>query len=235
MGARPLTPELLQYAAQDTHYLIALRDLLEAELREKGLLELAQEDFRMACSHEQPAHENHGEPPAWLKLRGRRDLKPQELTILKELLDWREAMAQQLDRPPFKVMSDDRLIDVARAQPADLGGLQTAGLTERQIQQWGMVLLDAVRRGLSQPAISPVRPTVPAADYLKRLEELKEWRKKAAEAMAVESDVVLPRGLLLALADGGAKLLYAVMSPSPWRLRRFGDEIAEILERTSSN
>ena len=28
-GARPLSPELLQYAAQDTHYLIPLRDLLE--------------------------------------------------------------------------------------------------------------------------------------------------------------------------------------------------------------
>ena len=54
-GARPLSPELLQYAAQDTHYLIPLRDLLESELREKGLLELAQEDFRMACDHQQPA------------------------------------------------------------------------------------------------------------------------------------------------------------------------------------
>ena len=44
--ARPLSPALLEYAAQDTHYLIPLRDLLESELRDRGLLELAQEDFR---------------------------------------------------------------------------------------------------------------------------------------------------------------------------------------------
>ncbi len=215
--------------------MIQLRDLLEAELREKGLLELAREDFRMACSHPQPAHAKSGESPAWLKLRGRRDLKPQELTVLKELLDWREAIAAQLDRPPFKVMSADRLIQVARSQASDLTGLQTAGLTERQIQQWGVVLLDAVKRGLNQPAVGRVRPALPGTDYLKRLEELKEWRRKAAASMEVESDVVLPRSLLLALADGGAKQLHAVMSPSPWRLRRFGDEIAAILERTSSN
>jgi hypothetical protein len=53
--------------------------------------------------------------------------------------------------------------------------------------------------------------------------------------MEVESDVVLPRPLLLALAECDATNMPSVMSPSPWRLRRFGDEIAAILERTSSN
>ena len=48
----------------------------------------------------------------------------------------------------------------------------------------------------------------PSADYLKRLDELKDWRKKAAAGMEVESDVVLPRSLLLALADGGIERLH---------------------------
>ncbi|HET6846327.1 MAG TPA: ribonuclease D, partial [Anaerolineales bacterium] len=114
-GARPLSTALLQYAAQDTHYLIPLRDVLDAELREKGLHELAQEDFRMACDHAYPPQPERHEAPSWLRLRARRDLKPQELAILKELVDWREATAAGLDRPPFKVMSDDRLISLARA------------------------------------------------------------------------------------------------------------------------
>jgi ribonuclease D len=234
-GARPLSPELLQYAAQDTHYLIPLRDLLETELREKGLLELAQEDFRMACNHEPSVQPDRSESPSWLRMRARRDLKPQERTILKELLDWREATAARLDRPPFKVMNDDRLISVAREQPSDAAGLLAAGLTQRQVQQWGRELQDAVRRGLGNPVVGRVRPIAPSGEYLKRLEDLKEWRKKVAAGMEVESDVVLPRGLLLALADGGPSQVQSVMSPSPWRLRRFGDEIAAILERTSSN
>jgi len=48
-GQRPLTPGLIDYARLDTHYLIALRDILEAELREKGRWELAQEDFARSC------------------------------------------------------------------------------------------------------------------------------------------------------------------------------------------
>jgi ribonuclease D len=234
-GARPLSPELLQYAAQDTHYLIPLRDLLEAELRDKGLLELAEEDFRMACNHVLPAQPDRAESPSWLRMRLRRDLKPRELTILKELLDWRERLAARMDRPPFKVMNDERLISLARAQPVDADGLHAAGLTERQVQQWGHELLDAVASGLAQPVIARARQNKPSGEYLKRLDDLKEWRKKVAAGMQVESDVVLPRGLLLALAEGGAKQMQAVMSPSPWRLRRFGDELAGILERTSSN
>jgi ribonuclease D len=234
-GARPLSPELLQYAAQDTHYLIPLRDLLEAELREKGLLDLAREDFRMACNHQQQSQPDRNESPSWVRMRARRDLKPPELTILKELLDWREATAARLNRPPFKVMTDERLIGLTRSRPLESAGLRAAGMTERQVQQWGDELLNALRRGLSKPVVSRSRPPTPNAAYLKRLEELKEWRKKVAAGMEVESDVVLPRGLLLALAEGGASQLHAVMSPSPWRLNRFGEEIAAILERISSN
>ncbi len=45
-GARPLSQELLEYARIDTHYLIPLRDLLKAELEEKGRWSLASEDFQ---------------------------------------------------------------------------------------------------------------------------------------------------------------------------------------------
>ncbi len=47
-GQRPLPEHLIDYARLDTHYLILLRDRLHAELNERGLLPLAQEDFRMA-------------------------------------------------------------------------------------------------------------------------------------------------------------------------------------------
>jgi ribonuclease D len=69
---------------------------------------------------------------------------------------------------------------------------------------------------------------------LRRLEKLKEWRKKAAAGMDVESDVVLPRGLLLALADRGAQDVGAIMRSSPWRLRRFGDQISAVLQAVPS-
>jgi ribonuclease D len=230
-GARPLSDELLQYAAQDTHYLIPIRDLLDAELREKGLWELAQEDFRMACGNHAYEDKERPEYPAWGRLSARRDLGPKELTILKELLDWREHVAARLDRPPFKVLDDDRLIAIARAQPSTRSDVEATGLGERQMRQWGSELLAAVDRGMRKPMIQRKRPAAPTATYLKRLEGLKDWRKEVATGMEVESDVVLPRGLLLALADRGAQGLEAIMGPSPWRLRHFGEQIAAVLQK----
>ena len=233
-GARPLSPELLEYAAQDTHYLIPLRDLLEQALLEKGLLELAQEDFRMACADHNHRVNERGESPAWARLSGRRDITPRELTILKELLDWRDLVAQRLDRPPFKGLGDERLIELARARPTNREELKGVALPERPERQWGLEILQAVDRGLKAPLVHRTRPAMPAAVYLKRLELLKAWRKKTAAEMDVESDVVLPRGLLLALADGGAQEMASVMSASPWRQQRFGDQISAVLQKSSS-
>src|SRR5512146_3163708 len=47
-AVRPLSRDLLLYARLDTHYLIRLRDMLKAELEEKGLWQLAEEDFELA-------------------------------------------------------------------------------------------------------------------------------------------------------------------------------------------
>lgn len=233
-GIRPLSPALLQYAAQDTHYLLPLRDVLHAELREHGLLDLAHEDFRMACNHASPAQPAKRESPAWQRLRARRDLTPQERAVLKELVDWREEVAAGLDRPPFKVMGDDGLVALARSQPSDVDGLRAAGITERQAHQWGKQLIAAIQRGVAQQGIQRPRSALPSAAYLKRLEDLKQWRKKVAAGLQVESDVVLPRALLLALAEGGSAQMREIMRASPWRLRRFGDEIAAVLAPSMS-
>lgn len=229
-GARPLQRELLEYASLDTHYLIALRDILERELREKGLFELAQEDFRLAAAHYAGGNRGRSESPSWERLRGRRDLSPQELAILKELLDWRELAAERLDRPPFKVMGDDKLIEIARLRPASPAELSNAGLSARQLGQWGDQLLEAVARGLSNPPVQRKRSNMPDPVYMKRLELLKEWRKKAAAAMDVESDVVLPRALLLEIAERGAQDVNAIMDVSPWRKQRFGEQISAALQ-----
>jgi ribonuclease D len=226
-GVRPLSRDLMLYAALDTHYLIALRDLLEAELEDKGLWPLAQEDFAMACNGAAPRARD--ESAVWTRFSFRRDLSARELTVLKELTDWREATAARLDRPPFKVLDDDRLVDIARAQPGTLEELQAAGLGARQMENWGRQLLEAIGRGLVGPLVQKKTPQSHSAIYVKRLDKLKRWRKKTAEAMDVESDVVLPRSLLLALAESGIDEVPSIMKSSPWRLEHFGDQVADVL------
>lgn len=227
-GVRPLSPDLLRYAVLDTHYLIPLRDLLQAELEARDLWPLAQEDFQMACKALGPTAKT--ESPAWVRLRRRRDLTPQDLSVMHELLAWRDELAAQLDRPPFKVLNEEQLVEIARARPRTLDDLEAAGLGARQANEWGQHLLEAVARGLASPLVEHAQPTPPTRAYLKRFEKLKEWRKNSAAAMDVESDVVLPRGLLLALAEKGLGDMSSIMKPSPWRLAHFGDQIAQVLQ-----
>ena len=226
-GVRPLSRNLMLYARLDTHFLLPLRELLQAELERKGLWPLAQEDFRMACY----ANGTKSKPESlpWERYRSRRDLTPRDLTVLKELMTLREQIAAGLDRPPFKVIGDERLIEIARIKPADKDVLTEIGLTSRQLKQWGAPILEAVARGQKSPLVRRKPSERPDEAYLKRLDKLKTWRKKAAAEMDVESDVVLPRSLLLALAERGPRELHSIMEPSPWRLKHFGAQILNVL------
>jgi ribonuclease D len=168
--------------------------------------------------------------PAWTRFNARHDLTPRDLTVLSELLACREQIASKLDRPPFKVLDDDSLIAIAKAKPATLQELEDAGLTSKQMQFWGALFLEAVGRGVDSPLVKKVSVPRPADEFLKRLDKLKNWRKKAAAEMDVESDIVLPRSLVLALAERGPQDLKAIMECSPWRLERFGSQIFDVLQ-----
>ncbi len=230
-GARPLTRDLLLYARLDTHYLLPLRDLLKAELRAKGLWELAQEDFRMACNSN--GLKPKVELPSWSRYSARRDLTPRDLTVLGELLACREQIAARLDRPPFKVFDDDRLIMISKAKPRTLDELSQTGLSSKQVQYWGQLMLEAIGRGVESQLVKPRPSPRPDDAYLKRLDKLKAWRKKVAADMEVESDVVLPRPLLLALAECGPQDLKSVMQGFPWRWRHFGTQLLKVLQGTA--
>lgn len=225
-GARPLGPDLLAYARFDTHYLIQLRDQLKAELEEKGRWVLAQEDFQRACKVNGGTIESV-EP--WERFASRRDLNLRELTILRELAAVRERIAERLDRPPFKVVGDAKLIEIARAVPATRRELAAVGLSPRQMDRWGSEILSAVGRGAEAPLIKRKPARRPSDAVLHRLDALKAWRKKVAEQSDVESDIVLPRPYLFALAERGGGALQSIFESSPWRLAQYGEQILKVI------
>jgi len=229
-GARPLTSEQMDYARFDTHYLFQLRDVLEGELREKGRWELALEDFTLACKIGEPKEKNNG--AAWKRFAGRKDLSTRELTIISELCVCRDRIAAKLDRPVFKVISDDILLDIARKLPekdVDLAGI---GLSMKQINLWGNDILTATRRGVEAPLVKREQAKRPSDALLRRLEKLKVWRKKIAKELSVESDIILPKIYLGILSESPPKNLNeleAVMHESPTRFQKYGTEIYRLI------
>lgn len=229
-AARPLTAAQIDYARLDTHYLFALRDLLEAELKEKDRLELAREDFVRASNVEIPRGKLNG--TSWRRFSMRRDITSRELTILSELCISRERIAEHMNRPVFKVISDDMLLDIARSLPqkdVDLAGI---GLSPKQIRLWGGDILSALKRGVEAPLVEREQAKRPNDATLRRLEKLKSWRKKVAQEFSVESDIILPKIYLNVLADKPPKSLHElelIMHDSPTRFDRYSAQIYRLL------
>lgn len=229
-GTRPLSPAQLDYARMDTHYLIPLRDLLEQELREKGRWGFATDDFNLACQVDEPKEKMNG--ASWKRFSTRKNVTPRELTILRELCLSRDAIAERMDRPSFKVIPDAVLLDIARNIPekdVDLAGI---GLSQKQIHLWGGQILAAARRGAAMPLVKREQTERPKDSVLKRLDKLKTWRRKVGEEMKVESDIVLPRNFLQTLAEQPPKdmeELKNVMSDSPYRFETYGSQIFKLL------
>ncbi|MGC9400452.1 MAG: ribonuclease D [Anaerolineae bacterium] len=230
-GRRPLSRKALAYARMDTHYLLPLRDLQEAELRAAGHWEEAQEIFDYLRTHvPQPSPPN---PKAdFWQLKGLHKLNVREKCVLYRLHLWRERTAQKLDRPPFKVIDRRRLLSLARVHPRSYKGLRAAGLTKYQTRRFGKGILKALHaQAQALPPMPPESPP-PPAEVQDRYDALHAWRKEVARARGVDSDVILPNATLWALAwdpPTTEAALLEVPGIGPWRQQAYGTDLLALL------
>lgn len=148
-GRRPLTAEQVAYAGLDTHFLLPLHELLAGELAARGAIEEARREFDRIAAAE--PRERVFDPEGWRRVRAARDLDPQGRAILRLLWLLREDRARALDRPPFKVLADATMIDVARRRPRSEEELaRIPGMAPSVLRRLGREVLEAV--GAAAPA-----------------------------------------------------------------------------------
>jgi ribonuclease D len=143
-GRRPLTAEQVSYAALDTHFLLPLHDLLVRELNERRMVDDAwQESARVAAVEPRP---KVFDPEGWRRVKGARDLDAAGRAILRALWIAREDRASALDRPPFKVMPEQTMLEVARRKPrSEVELLRVSGFTPVVLRRMGDAALAALR------------------------------------------------------------------------------------------
>jgi ribonuclease D len=232
-GKRPLKQEMLEYARLDSHYLIPLQQILRRELEEADRWELALEDFRRLTQNIEDTTES-SEADFW-KLRGARDLNPRAAAILKSVYQFRESIAREQERPSFKVMSHQAVVEVAQSAPKrreDLFKLEA--LSSRLAHRYATGLLEAVEKGQKAPPEYPPHHERPEAKVLERIDALREWRKLTGSGLSVPSDVILPRDVLNRIARANPRDIEHLkdqMRDIPHRFNRFGHEILKILQK----
>jgi ribonuclease D len=230
---RPLKPEQLDYARLDTHYLVALRDLQLQALTESGYWPEAQEDFARLARLGSDSVQAGPEPAVFWRVKGARDLTPEQAAVLQSLFAYREDQAARMDRPPFKVMGEATLMELVRRVPTHAEDLRRlSGMTPKQIHRHGQGLLRAIQEGLHAPPQRPPQGDRESEVVRDRYELLRTWRKNRARARGVESDVILPRTVLWDLARRPPLThgeLVDIKDFGPRRREMYGEEILALL------
>jgi ribonuclease D len=239
---RPLSADQLRYAIHDTRHLLRLRDALNEELRRAERLEAAAEEFQRLA--EKCPVERRPDPAAYLRIKGARRLSPRGRGVLQALFAWREQTACALDRPPFRVLSNETLLELSRLTPASWGEVgRIRGVTPRIIARYGDDILAAIRRGLEEGEAPPPRRDGGGRrareDWTDEMDGrfrlLREWRNQRAQALDVQPFIVAPNRLLVSLArlaPGSVEALQEVPGMAAWRVRDYGGEILELLRKS---
>ncbi len=237
-SARPLTKEMLTYAATDTHYLPDLRIAFRDELLGLGRLSWFEEECELLTKVEWPA----AEPPelTFFKIKGARDLDRRGLATLRELHVWREAIADRLDRALFRVIGNEALVVIATQRPRDIPALERIrGIGAENIARRGAEILQAVERGNAIPeAELPAFPRHPRyrpdPAFDSRVDRLKAWRTTLAARIDLPPGLVAPNATLdsvARLAPTTVAELLAVPGIRRWQVGEFGTELLGLVAK----
>ena len=209
---RPLPARMIEYAINDTHYLLPLAQKMETELGQIGRLEW----FEQSCQRglEQSwVDRTRDVDEAW-RVPGSGKLRGRAAAVLRELWKWRDAEAEAADRPPFHILQNRELIVSAERFAAGespdyrhFSGRRRQGFHE------------AAARGLRStegewPVLRRRLGTRPTPEILKRTDALRQRRDRVTSELGLEPAFVAARGALEAIAfdpSSAAELL------APWQ------------------
>lgn len=109
---RPLSPAQLDYASDDTRYLAQLADTMRGELEALGRLEWHEESCaRMVAAA--TAESERDDDDRW-RIKGSGLLDRRTLAFVRAVWEWRDEEAQRADRPPFKILGNIEIIELAQ-------------------------------------------------------------------------------------------------------------------------
>lgn len=227
-GERPITDERLRYLLDDVRYLVTLARRLKGLAGEVDILDEIEEETRYAMRR---ALLPEAVRAPWTRIKARKELRGYGLALLAALADAREAEAQEVDVPPFRVAPNAALQEAARRSVKTVRELKRVrGLRRMSSERLESALEAAKRDG---PPVEPtVKPPPPEMRKLRKAREkaLTEWRTKEAARRDVDVQVILPGHCLRDMAGlEDLEALVEVDGLGEKRLTLYRDRLLELL------
>ena len=228
---RPLTHDMLEYASTDTHHLAALAAKLRKELEALGRWEWAIEEFeRMEAIR---YREVSDDVEAWRKLKNLSGLERRSLAVVRAIFAWRDELARKADRPTFKVLSNESILELARERPESLRDLQgLKSMSRYHAERYGRDLVRLIREAMEIPEAdlperNETKPWIRDKALEARIDRLKKARDRIARELKVDGSILAPRHVLAAIAAGG---MLDVPAMREWQKRVAGPALLAALE-----
>jgi ribonuclease D len=193
---RPLPPNMIAYAMNDTRYLIELADKLGTELRAKGRWEWFTESCVRAV--QAAAEDREKDPDRIWKISGSALLKGRPLAVLRGIWLWRDMEARNADRPAFHILRNEELLELAGSEgqsplPRHVQGSRRARLEGALQAALELPESEWPRRVYTQSK----RPT---QEEEQRFEQLKKRRDQVAAELDLDPGMVASRQVLERIA-----------------------------------
>ncbi len=239
---RPLAPELLDYLRDDVAFLPELSRVLVGEAEARDILPEVEAETQYRIDTALASVEVEDPRPPYVRIKGSTALDPLALAVLRRVAEVREEASQRWNLPPFKVVGNEVLLDLARRRPADPSDFRhIKGRASSLTSSLRSAIAAAVREGdvpaeeRAQFFTEPVRP--PRAELEARRgreQRLSAWRRKAAKERAVDEQAVLPGHCLQDIVDRQPVTLEELGAIHGLGARRLSRDGAAILEALHS-
>jgi ribonuclease D len=227
---RPLSEEQLGYAREDVLHLLDLASQLQRTLTASGRLEWAREE----CRALEQASDSRDPDQVFARLPRINSLKASARAVARELVEWREGVASDQDRPASTVLNDAALVELAKRRPRNAGELdQIRGVNPGSMRRRGAELLAAIDRGTRRDPIpaevqthdpsSPLdAPLIALCEALVRARALES--RLAYELVAARADL---QRIVTSVRAGRAEPELRTLHG--WRRELVGAELLELL------
>ena len=193
--ARPLTSEMLEYAAGDVADLPQLWGVLSARLDEAGRTSWYEQELSTLLS--QPSAPDRRD---WTRTKGAGRLDAAGRARLRRVWLAREDLARTTDTAPGRIASDGVLIDLAGDPPTSPRQLTRRGLRRQAVRDFGAALVEALN-GTDVTAPDNPRRQRPVTDADRvAADKLRTVRAERAAEIGIDPGVLCPsRTLMTAL------------------------------------
>src|SRR5438067_9456690 len=217
---RPLPARMLEYALNDTHYLLFLAERLESQLKQCDRIDWLRQSCQRAI--EQAAVERvRDEDEVW-RVRGSASLRGRAAAVLRALWQWREKEAEAADRPPFHILQNHELLNAAVSFASEKLP-DYRHFSSRRRQTFREAAQNALQLSQEEWPVSLRRfGTRPSAEMIRRTEELRRRRDRGARELDLEPSFIASRSTLEAIAADKACAMTLLV---PWQRELIGIKI----------